>query len=207
MTDPAVPACLTTAYTSKPGQRGGTLIAEDVCSLDDHRHWVALVDAYRPERCASCLYETLHGHGRRSRLLRMGDWSIEEEIRRFQCKGCGGIWQILPAVIARRLHRAWGVVQSAAEGAGAIAETEGPQETTVPRRTIRRWVARLALSACVLVQALALSVEDSAAAVETGATRGELVDALAAAGSVVDARKLADVAGWLHRIVPGVRLV
>ncbi len=208
MTDPAVAACLTAPYSSKPSQRGGTLIAEDVRDLEDHRHWVGLVDAYRPDRCASCLCPTLHGHGLRSRLLRMGVWSIEEEIRRFRCQGCGGIWQVLPAVIARWLHRTWGVVQSAAQAAGAIAGSGGePREPAVPRRTVRRWVARLGLMACVLVQVLSSSVETSLPAVETGATRGELVEALVAADSVGAANKLADVAGWIHRVVPGVRLM
>ncbi len=202
-----VPVCLSTPYSSKPGQRGGTQIAEEVLDLETHRRWMGFINYYRPEQCGSCGSERLHGHGCRSRELKMGDdWVITEDVRRFQCAGCGGIWQILPAVIARYLHRTWDVVQSAAERACALTKASKGHARTLPRRTIARWLWRLALSALVVAQALA--VTNVATAVEAAAdTRGAFVDALTASGAVSAEHKLAHVAEWIHRVVPGVRLM
>jgi hypothetical protein len=119
----------------------------------------------------------------------------EELIRRFRCAGCGGIWQMLPLAIARRLHRTWEAVQSAVTSGRAVA----------PARTVRRWRARLALSAWLLVQVLASAAEEVVA--DSQATRGELVDILADTGAVSSSLRFAETASWVHRVRPGVRLM
>lgn len=200
------PACLCTLYSSR-SQRGGTLIAEEVVDLDDHRKRIGFINYYRPEECGRCGNERLHGHGLRHRELKLGaDWSITEQIRRFICAQCGAIWQVLPAVIARHLHRTWDTVQAVGLKAGALAGSLKGSAPTVPARTTKRWLARLALTAWMLAQALgATGVSEGA---EAGSSaRAVYVDALAASGAVAADHKLAQVAEWIHRVAPGVRLM
>lgn len=201
----SVPGCLSTPYSSK-SHRGGTVIAEDVLDLDDHRKWLGFINYYRPERCGSCQGEHLHGHGLRDRELRMGDWSVTEQIRRYLCADCGGVWQVLPAVITRHLHRTWDTVQKVGTVAGALTGSRRGQRSTVPPRTTRRWLARLALTAWMLAQALgATGVAEGAEA--AAGPRAAYVEALAACGAVAPDHKLAQVAEWIHRVAPGVRLM
>ena len=61
-TPPAAPACLCTPYSSKPDQKGGTLIFEGVDSLQEHRQLLGDPDAYRPQRCGCCGCLRLHAH-------------------------------------------------------------------------------------------------------------------------------------------------
>jgi hypothetical protein len=120
------------------------------------------------------------------------------------------VWQVLPAVICRHLHRRWEVVQSAVAGEGGVAEEGGECKPLVPRQTVRRWLGRLMMSALMLTQTLAgagVAVADVIGRVGMDCTRGELVDALAASGVIGGPRKLAQMAGWLHRLAPGVRLM
>ena len=51
---PAAPAYLTSTYASKPGQKGGTLIAEDVTDIATHRQRLSTPDGYRSESCIHC---------------------------------------------------------------------------------------------------------------------------------------------------------
>jgi transposase-like protein len=205
---PAAPVCLTTPYSAKPSQQGGTLIAEDVRGIDEHRRRVAS-GAYRPEGCLLC-GRFLHVLGQRSRKLRDQPGSPEEMICRYRCRPCGAVWQVLPGFIARHLHRTWGAVQSAVVAAGALKCTSTEWRVTRKPSTLRRWLARLASSALVLTQVLI----EAGAAVEAmlrdlGAwcSRGELVEALAGANLVDKQRKLEHLACWIHRIAPGLRLM
>ncbi|MBC8444945.1 MAG: hypothetical protein H8D77_02360 [Chloroflexi bacterium] len=210
MTHPALPACLITAYSSKPSQKGGTLIAEDVVDLADHRRRLWDPDAYRPSRCFHCDSDCLHAHDFRARLLRGDPLSVSELIRRYRCASCRGVWQVLPAVICRHLHRRWEVVQSAVAVEGAGASQGGERRRPVPRQTVIRWLGRLMMSALMLTQALAgagAAVVDVIGRVGMDCTRGGLVDALAASGVVQGTRKLEQLAGWIHRLAPGVRLM
>ncbi len=50
---PAAPAVLCTPYSTQPGQKGGTLIAESVCDVKEH-HRLLENDGYRPEGCPRC---------------------------------------------------------------------------------------------------------------------------------------------------------
>jgi heme A synthase len=111
---------------------------------------------------------------------------------------------VLPAVIARYLHRTWEVVQSVAVRAGAMAKPSPGVGHKVPRRTIARWLGRLSLSAWMIVQLFATA---GITVAPEASTRTELVDALAASGAVRPGQKLAQVAEWIHRVAAGVRLM
>lgn len=49
--------CLTSSRKSR--YKGGTIIAEDVWSVEEHRRRVAAPDAYRPPACLACGFGTL----------------------------------------------------------------------------------------------------------------------------------------------------
>lgn len=205
---PAAPVCLTTPDSAKPGQRGGTLIAEQVRGIDEHRR---LLDSggYRPEGCPLC-DRFLHILDQRPRKLRDQPDSAEEMICRFRCRPCRAVWQVLPGFIARHLHRTWEAVQSAVVAAGALTRTGSERRVTRKPATVGRWLRRLAASALVLTQALAgadAPVEAVLRDLGAWSTRGELVEALAAADVVEPQRKLEHLACWIHRIVPGIRLI
>jgi DNA-directed RNA polymerase subunit N (RpoN/RPB10) len=76
--------------------------------------------------------------------------------------------------------------------------------------TTRRWLARLIASAWVLTQALVESGEDAASVIRElgiGCSRRELVEGLAGAGVVDEQQKLGQLASWVHRVVPGLRVM
>lgn len=205
---PAAPPYLTTPYAAKPGQKGGTLLAEEVHDIDEHRRLLES-DGYRPEHCPRC-GRFLHALDQRPRKLRDQPNSAVEWICRYRCRPCGAVWQVLPGFIARYLHRTWGAVQSAVVAAGALARTGSEWRVTRKSSTLRRWLERLGSSARVLVQALvAGGAEVSAVLNQLGAgrTRCEWVEALALANLVEKECKLEDLACWIHRLVPGLRLM
>ncbi len=210
MTYPAPPRCLIAAYSSRPDQKGGTLIAEDVLDLDEHHRRLCDPDAYRPTSCLHCGNCRIHAHDFRDRRLRADPSGASERIRRYLCPSCRAVWQVLPAFIARFLHRRWPIVQSSVVAAGGVSSTGHERHVSVPRRTVRRWLGRLRSSALVLTQALAgvgAAVDSVLTAVGVACSRGELVDALAAGGVLEGGRKLEQLAGWVHRMVPGIRLM
>lgn len=210
MTHPAVPACLTTPYSAKPRQKGGTLIAEDVTTREMHRELIEDPDGYRPRRCGHCGERRLHAHDFRDRVLRADPDSAAESIRRFVCVSCHAIWQVLPAFLARHLHRNWATVQSVMAKAGLLTSVASDRRIRVPERTVRRWAARLEATAIQLVQLLATAGGDVLPVlgrIEPGCSRARLVDVLAEAGLVDACRKVAQVAAWVHRLLPGIRLM
>ncbi len=209
MPEPALPGYLNSPYAAKPSQRGGTLIAEDVWDLDEHRRRVAVPDGYRLDGCPRCR-GFLHGHGCRWRRLRDQPGSAAEEIRRYLCVPCRAVWQVLPAFLARHLHRTWGAVQSRLVAVGALEGTGAEWRVGAKPTTTVRWLARLWAVASVLTQALVESGEDAASLIRElgiGCSRQELVEGLAGAGLVDEQRKLGQLASWVHRIVPGVRVM
>jgi len=201
-TTPAVPACLLTPYSAKPGQKGGTLIVETVTTLQEHRRLICDPDGYRPGRCTRCGCPRMHAHDFRERVLLEVGRRTEETIRRYQCadRGCRAVWRILPAVIARHLHRTWETVQAATS-----------EPSRLPKTTSRRWLARLQLVATQLLQLLATTADRAVLAftdpLSIVCTRAELVAALAAGGVLSLSRPLQQLANWVHRLQPGVRLM
>ena len=200
---PQAEACLRTRYPSS--QKGGTLIDESVLDLESHEHLLRC-GGYRPERCPRCNHEFLHIHDYRVRNL-LADPAREVTVVRFLCAKCGATWQVLPAFVARHLWRSWPTVEAATVGADA----ERPQCEAVPERTIRRWLARLRSAAVLLVAVLATSEQPDLIAVAgvagVNGTRGELVTAYASHHDPPRGRHLAEPAGLLHRLAPGVRLM
>ena len=208
MPTPAAPAVLCTPDSTKPGQKGGTLIAESVRDVKEHRRLLES-GSYRPEGCPHCGC-SLHVLGKRTRKLRDLSGSMTQEvICRYRCRPCGAVWQVLPGFIARHLHRRWDVVQTAIDAVPPKPTSSRPR---VPRQssTVRRWRRRLASSAVVLVLALAAvgaSVEVLLNEVGARCSRAEMVDVLARTDVVGEECKYQALAGWVHRIVPGFRLV
>lgn len=205
---PAAPAYLSTPYAAKPGQKGGTLIVEGVNSVQEHRSLLES-DGYRPDYCPRC-NGRLHILDQRPRKLRDQPNSAEELIARYRCRPCGAVWQVLPGFIARYLHRTWGAVLSAVVAAGGLARTGSEWRVRKKATTLRRWLSRLALSAAMLMQVFAATGAQEGPAwreLHAECTRGELVETLAHFDVVLKTRKLEAVACWIHRLVPGVRLM
>jgi hypothetical protein len=100
-------------------------------------------------------------------------------------------------LVARHLWRSWTVVKR------ALSKKRQSNLPKVPSRTRRRWHARLKASARVLVSGLAASgkqaFEEVASMVGLEGTREALV---ARWGD-----DFASLAGLIHRLMPGVRLM
>ena len=194
---PQPPKYLKRPYAST--QKGRTLIAEDVTDLEAHQRRLSDPDGYRPSCCPRCGHGVLHVHDYRPRVLRADPDGAATKVVRHRCMGaeCGARWLTLPALLARHLWRRWAVV---------AATTPGPRPTTwppVPKRTRRRWRARLRMGAQLLTQVLAASglsaLEDVAKRVGLTATRLDVVLALGVG--------LSAAAALLHRLAPGLRLM
>jgi len=124
---------------------------------------------------------------------------------RYLCPACGATWRMLPLFVARMLWRSWPTVEEKTLGPAS------PSAVTVPKRTVRRWRARLATAAGSLLEVLrkagVAALVAVAAAVEETATRLRLVMAYAEATAPPAGQRLAWLAGTIHRLVPGVRLM
>jgi hypothetical protein len=202
---PPPPVCLLGTYLSR-GVKGGTVIHEGVRDLASHRQRLLDPDGYRgcASPCRTCGEKSLHAHCFRHRILRPASQdqpSLIETIRLYLCPGCGAVFTVLPAVIARHLWRLWKTVEEvSSKGAEA------------PRSTKRRWFSRLSSSAARLVQALRavgshLLGRRLSALMGMTVTRRDLVEAVVASRSVPGNHPFAGLAGWVHRLEPGIRLM
>jgi hypothetical protein len=198
-------------YSSKPGQKGGTLIAEDVLDLAAHELRLLDPDGYRPLRCPRCGHGVLHAHDSRLRTPRDQPHGTSILIRRYVCaaEGCAACWQVLPAFLARHLQRAWATIESVSlsEATTVAAPTPPPP---VPASTARRYRSRLASCASALRAALAAvgaGVDAVLSRLDEAVTRAGFCRALSLSGFVDPSRRLASLAAWLHRLVPGLRLM
>jgi hypothetical protein len=148
----------------------------------------------------------LHVHDYRERTLRAEPGAQRIRIVRHQCAACEGIWQTLPAFVARHLWRSWTTVQ-----ASTIASSSSSPPPVVPSATVARWWSRLLSSAGVLVQVLASSgspaLDAIVCAVGLEATRQELVAAYASRAGASPPIRLLDLPAFVHRLVPGIRLM
>jgi len=205
---PAVEACLCRRVPSS--QKGGTLIAEDVCDLAAHEQRLAAPDSYRPPGCPRC-GAVVHLHDRRPRVLH-GEAGVATEIVRFRCADrdrCGAAWQILPGFLARYLWGSWSRVAEAMVAGDASG---------VPAPTRGRWAARLRSSARLLVAVLATATDGvfAALAMRAGLSAGRAdlvalcdatVGSAAAMTTTPSSGAYACLAAAVHRLSPGVRLM
>lgn len=193
-------------------QKGGTIIAEDVTDRATHDRRICDPDGYRPAFCPTCGARTLHVHDYRERILRAEPGEPVARVVRHECVGCAGIWQIVPAFIARHLWRTWRVVEHALTGAGPPpAPLETRRWPPVPERTQRRWHARWRRPAPCLAQVLAACGEGTWAALAAGlapeARCADLVAAYAGMRATPTGQLLASIAALIYRLQPTVRLM
>lgn len=190
------------AYLDQPRpskQKGGTLLAREIRTLQAHLATLADPDQIRPQECPRCRRSPVYVHDRRPRVFHGEvDGPPGTDVLIFRCadhKRCGAVWRMLPAFLARHLWRRWSVV-------GVSLMTEAAGRHRVPSRTQQRWRARLTTSAAVLVALLdATGVAhwtDLAARVGGAGTRGDLVEA---------ASDLPELAVVIDRQQPGVRVM
>ena len=201
--------CLITSRVSR--YKGGTLIDEDVRDLVEHARRICDPDGYRPGSCLRCGHRGLHVHCYPERRPQ-GDSRMPPVVRIAQCvcasSDCGATWRILPMFLARHLWRSWATVERVTKpGEARTTETAPP----IPERTVRRWRARLAATARVLVVLLAASgeavLEGIAAGLGLDASRGALVAAHADVAGVAVGERLSALAELVHRLERGVRLM
>lgn len=199
--------CLITSRVSR--HKGGTLIDEDVRDLIAHARRICDPDGYRPASCPRCGHRGLHVHCYPERRPR-GDARMPPVIRiaQYVCASsdCGATWRILPMFLARHLWRAWATVERVLKP----AETTTP-DPPIPERTERRWRARLAATARVLVVLFAASggavLERIATGLGLDTTRGSLVVAHADVAGVAVGERLSALAALVHRLERGLRLM
>jgi hypothetical protein len=124
---------------------------------------------------------------------------------------CGATWRILPLFLARHLWRAWTTVERVVELDERAIEPATTPVVPIPARTRRRWQARLAATARVLVVLLAVSggavLEGLAMRLGVDATRRELTVAHAELAGLAAGEQLATVAALVHRLERGIRLM
>jgi hypothetical protein len=277
---PAAP-CLIRRSSST--QKGGTLIAEDVADQESHRRRLCDPDGYRPTHCRRCGHSGLHVHDYPERQVRSEDGRGVIRVVRHRCVGCGAIWRILPAFLARFLRCVWSLIEQTVKAvipptvprpsaastslpaaaaaappapspSAALASSPVPSppaaasppppapspsavlasfpaplmlatpappapprppglspRTPPPASTVRRWRARMAMSAALLCQVLAssgaLDLERLVHEVGVSARRADLVAAYVAHQAPSPGQALAHLSALLHRLVPGVRLM
>lgn len=206
---PCAEPCLDTSRVSR--FKGGTIIAEEVHDLDEHRRRMSDADRYRPSPCPTCGNEKLHVHCRPERHpKREPSLPPVVAVLQFRCadEACGATWRVLPMFLARHLWHAWKTVERVVRSSGELPLAMAPP---VPAATQRRWHARLLSSARVLCVLLAMSgaaaLAEVAMKVGLDAARGELLDAFNAVASPAPGEWLSPLATLLHRLERGIRLM
>src|SRR5579859_401951 len=206
---PCAERCLDASRVSR--FLGGTLIAEEVRDFAEHMRRMSDADAYRPSPCPACGHATLHVHCRPERHpKREPSLPPVVTVLQFRCADvdCGATWRILPLFLARHLWHAWKTVERVVRPSAAL-----PKATArpVPAQTARRWRARLDSTARVLCTLLAASggaaLTEVAMIVSLDATRGALVDAFQQVVGGAAGEQLSRLAGLIHRLERGIRLM
>jgi hypothetical protein len=174
---------------------GGTLIATEVVTREQHAAALANPDLERPWWCLACNCARIHVHDRRTRLLD-GLGGARVDILIFRCASCRVVWRVLPVFLARHLWRAWERV------AEALASAR--RRSSTPSRTRRRWLRRLREGATVMVALLASlgpRRPPALAALGFDATRHEVIVGYGGLD------RLAELAALIDRLAPGVRVM
>lgn len=203
---PEPESCLVHSRASR--FKGGTLINEEVRDLESHERRVSNPDGYRPDSCPRCAHPVLHVHSYRERRPRR---DVVIRIVQYLCahESCGAIWRVLPLFLARHLWWAWRVVERAVQDEDGRAPAD--RSPVVPKQTRRRWRARLASSARVLLELFAarghVELREVTVDVGTNATRAALVERYADRTRIVAGERLARVATLAHQLERGIRLM
>ena len=137
---PQPEACLTMSRASR--YKGGTIIAEDVWSPEEHIRRMSSPDGYRPEVCGRCGSDRLHVHDYPERKPLGVAMLAALRVVRFICANpsCGATWRVLPAFLARHLWWVWRRVERATTLPAAPAcRRPRPKPRLRPRR---RWPQR-----------------------------------------------------------------
>ena len=117
---------------------------------------------------------------------------------------------MLPACLARYLHRTWGAVQSRLVAAEALKATGAEWRVRSKPTTLFRWLSRLEASAVTVTQSLVeadVGVSVILQVVGIVCSHLVLIEALADHGVTSAPRKLQELACLVHRITPGLRLM
>lgn len=224
---PQPESCLTTSRASR--YKGGTIIAEDVWTPDEHARRMRSPDGYRPKECGRCGHDRLHVHDYLERRPLGLAMLAALRIVRFICANpsCKATWRILPAFLARHLWWVWRQVEGASTSPAptppaepatvsvaapyAPLPSQAPPPRPVPMRTRDRWLGRLKSSARQLVVLLATTgttaVKAIAESVDLDATRLDLVEAYGDFCRVTSGTRFASLAALVERLERGLRLV
>jgi transposase-like protein len=210
MSHPALLSCLNTPYSSKCGQKGGTVLAGEVRSIEEHDKRLCDPDGYRPLRCPRCRYARMHAHGFRWRRLRSDPDRPFIGIRRYRCFACRSVWQVVPGFLARCLHRRWIVVRSVLVRKGVLRASGDEINVSVPGSTVRRWSLRLRADLQrlrVWLSGLNEPMRSLVTSLDMNSSCADLIEALAGARAVPVEAKLGHAACLIHVASPGVRIM
>lgn len=203
---PEAEACLIRPRVAS--YKGGTLIDETVEDLAEHLRRMFDVDAYRPARCPHCGHVHLHMHDRIERRPRGEPGLPVVVVARFICAKCEATWRILPAFLARHLWRVWPTVERVVLPADTPKPPSAPE---IPERTGRRWRARFASAARVVVTLLGASNKEALEAVARDlgldATRSALVATHTRHIGARPSARLAPLAAVTHMLERGIRFM
>jgi hypothetical protein len=220
------PECLIQSRSSR--YKGGTIIAEDVWTIEVHLQRLCNPDGYRPGECRRCGESCLHVHDYLQRKPVGLEMVPVIRIVRYICAACCATWRVLPAFLPRHLWSVWRHVEAATDapdssGSPATAArtsspaspAQGPvvkgSERPVPSSTLRRWLSRLEASARQLVVLFASRGTDAVCsvsrAVGADATRRMLADAYAVVFDVTPGLRLGAVGTLTDRLERGIRLM
>ncbi len=199
-------------HSRKSRYKGGTIIAEEVWTLEEHLRRIRDPDGYRPCACGTCGNTALHVHDYLERKPLGFTWMAVIRVVRFICVNpdCRATWRILPAWLARHLWWTWESIEQA-----VCVNTERSKATAIaatpPERTRQRWHQRLATSArqavVLMVSRGTELVRAAGEAVGLQATRQALVDNYSVIIELPSGRVLGAVAAVLDRLERGVRLM
>jgi hypothetical protein len=209
---PSAETCLDASRVSR--FKGGTVIAEDVRDLAEHRRRMSDADSYRPSTCLRCGHDRLHVHCRPERHPRREpSLPAVVEVLQFRCGGpsCDATWRVLPLFLARHLWHPWKAIERTVRPSAELGPSTAPAAPAVPKTTARRWLGRMASSGRMLCALLSISggVALAAVAMTVGldGTRGEVADAFQAKARGVPGERLSRLAAVLHRLERGIRLM
>ena len=203
-----VEECLCRRYPSS--QKGGTLIVEQVVSLEEHERLLHS-GGYRLNACPRC-GSAVYLHDIRSRVMAEGA-GLERvkqstDTQRLRCadrERCGAVWQILPGFLARHLWRRWSTVEQATLGwksEPCEKKREARRTAVVPGRTQQRWRSRLLSTAALLLTMVAstnrLELREIAGTVGAEGSREQFVVAYARRLQPPPGQRLSRVAGVIH---------